>query len=299
MIRPQSILIGCVVVMVVLFGVSAVSSQPPGGPVPTPDVALQATVAVSPTSVAASTPGATKPTPPAPVPSPTSEPVGTERPVPPDTGVDGESLIVERGDSGRTEVALTFDAGEGAGHTAQILDMLNEAGIHGTFGVTGLWVEENPELAKRIVDEGHQLINHTYDHASWTGNSTGLDAIDDEQRRTEVVETDRIIEDTTGYEVSPYFRFPYGDYDSGALVLLAELGYSYTLSWSCDTQGWNGYTPEEIVDLCGPEAELGGPGAILLMHVADDNDFGALPVLIEEYAALGYDFVTCEEIIQP
>jgi peptidoglycan/xylan/chitin deacetylase (PgdA/CDA1 family) len=69
--------------------------------------------------------------------------------------------------------------------------------------------------------------------------------------------------------------------------------------WSCDTQGWNGYTPDEIVVMCGTDADKGGPGAILLMHVVEDNDWNALEPLIEDYLDAGYAFVTTEQLIQP
>lgn len=232
-------------------------------------------------------------------PAPTDEPAPAQRPAAPDTGLDGTSLIVERGASGRLEVAFTFDAGEGAGHTEEILDLLDANGIRGSFGVTGEWAKQNPELTRRIVEDGHMLINHTYDHRSFTGASTGADPLSDEERLAQVEETRRIILEIAGYETAPYFRFPYGDYDPESLDLLARAGYDYTLWWSCDTEGWNGHSPQEIAQNCGPEAEEGGPGAILLMHVVDDNDFAALPVLIERYQEAGYDFVTMEELIQP
>lgn len=307
MIRPQSILVLVVLVAVILWGAQSVSSGTQPGE---SDHAAEGTsIAAASTTVPVnlSTP---RPSPqPSPTPSPTEtpepepaateEPVATGRPPAPDTRLDGTSLIVERGSSDRLEAAFTFDAGEGAGHTADILDLLDEYGVRGTFGITGEWVEDNPELAQRIVDEGHMVINHTYDHQSFTGESTGAEPLTDEERTLQVERTEQIIRDVTGYETAPYFRFPYGAYDQAALDLLADLGYDYTVWWSCDTQGWNGYTGEEIVEECGPDAEKGGPGAIILMHVADDNDFDALPLLLDDYLAEGYDLVTIEEMLQP
>jgi len=234
-----------------------------------------------------------------PPPEPTDEPDPPERPAPPDTGLDGTSLIVERGDSGRLDVAFTFDAGEGAGHTEEILDLLAENGLKGSFSVTGQWVEQNPELTRRIVADGHMLINHTYDHSSFTGVSRDMEPLPEAERLDQIETTRQIILNVARYDTAPYFRFPYGDYDRESLDQLARVGYDYTLWWSCDTEGWNGFSPEEIVTNCGPEADEGGPGAILLMHVTDDNDFAALPVLIERYQEAGYAFVTMEELIQP
>lgn len=313
MIRPQAVLVLVLIVGVVLWGARSVTADLASDPAPRTPSAGTSVAAVSTTEpTGAPDPTATAPdspteepveptpteTPQEPV-EPTDEPVRAGRPAPPETGLDGTSLIVERGSSGRREVAFTFDAGEGAGHTEEILDLLDANGIRGSFGVTGEWVEQNPELTRRIVEDGHMLINHTYDHSSFTGASTGADPLRDDQRLAQIEQTRQIILDVAGYETAPYFRFPYGDYDAASLDLLAEAGYDYTLWWSCDTEGWNGHSPQEIARNCGPEAEEGGPGAILLMHVADANDFAALPVLIEQYEAAGYAFVTMEELIQP
>ncbi len=307
MIRSQTLLVLLLVVAVIMWGSRPVVSEDATGaddatpeatsialnpeptrpPPPTPSPTVEPTIAPSPSPTVE------------PTPVPTEVPAATERPLPPETGQE-QSLIINRGESGRLEVAFTFDAGEGAGYTVEILDLLDAYGIPGTFGVTGQWAEQNPELMRRIVDEGHQILNHTYDHSSFTGASPGTDALTNDARREQVESTERIIADATGgYETSPYFRFPYGDYDAAALDLLGELGFAYTLWWSCDTQGWNGFTPDEIVGKCGSEADEGGPGAILLMHVANENDWNALEPLIGDYLDAGYDFVTTEQLLQP
>jgi peptidoglycan/xylan/chitin deacetylase (PgdA/CDA1 family) len=306
-IRPQSILVLVLLVAVILWGAQSVGSgMQSGEPGHSPADTNIAPSTMTPSTIVPTTRPMREPSPtprptdtPEPEPTATEEPAATERPPAPDTGLDGASLIVERGSSDRLEVAFTFDAGEGAGHTEEILDLLEEYGVRGTFGITGEWVEDNPELAQRIVDEGHMVINHTYDHQSFTGESTGAEPLTDEERTLQVERTEQIIRDVTGYETAPYFRFPYGAYDQAALDLLADLGYDYTVWWSCDTQGWNGKRGEEIVELCGPDAEKGGPGAIILMHVADDNDFDALPLLLDDYLSEGYDLVTIEEMLQP
>jgi peptidoglycan-N-acetylglucosamine deacetylase len=268
-------------------------------PTSAPVLDMQPTEQTSPT-----TPPTPEPTrEPAPVASPASEPstpLASERPPAPPTGVDDTSYIVERGESGRQDVALTFDAGEGAGYTDEILDLLSERGIKASFGVTGQWAEQNPELIRRIVDEGHMLINHTYDHRSWTGASPGTEPLTPDQRQAQLDQTEQIVLDISGYEMKPYFRFPYGDYDTDALVLLKNAGYDYTLWWTCDTLAWMEKTPQEIAEWCSPDdPQRGGPGAVILMHVAQEGDWNALPVLIDTYASAGYDFVTMEELVQP
>jgi peptidoglycan/xylan/chitin deacetylase (PgdA/CDA1 family) len=86
--------------------------------------------------------------------------------------VEGLAQVLVRGASSRNSVALTFDAGSDIGYTGLILDTLAANGIGADFGMTGRWAEGNPEMLQRIVNGGHRLINHTYDHSSFTGRST-------------------------------------------------------------------------------------------------------------------------------
>lgn len=307
MIRSQTLLVILIVVMVLERGSREVA------PAPAPDTPTAAVTSVAmmpePTSTVApaSTIAPTATVPPSPTPSPeptatpepTKEPVATERLVPPDTG-QSSSLVVNRGDSGRLEVAFTLDAGEGPGYTRDILDLFAEYGIVGTFGVTGEWAEANPELMRRIVDEGHQIINHGWDHKSFTGVSPGAEPLSPDERREQIERTEQAIAEVTGgYQTAPFFRFPYGDYDAASLELLAELGFDYTMWWSCDSMAWLGDPPEVIVDRCGVESDNGGPGAILLMHVAEEADWNALEPLILNYLEAGYEFVTVEQLVQP
>lgn len=235
---------------------------------------------------------------------PTIESQLAETPVPEETprpsvpeNTTGSSIIIERGTSGRTEVALTFDAGEGPGYTAEILDFLAANGIHGSFGITGEWAREYPDLVKRMVDEGHMVFNHSDTHQSWTGVSTTGVPLSEDQRVDELLDAAIAIEEAADYDPAPYWRPPYGDYDADGQALLADYGYDYTLYWTCDSLAWSGTTPEEIVAKCGPNTDGGGPGAIILMHVTQEADYLSLEGLVAAYDAEGYDFVTMEEMI--
>lgn len=95
----------------------------------------------------------------------------TTTPRPPTDGA--PATVVRRIATSQPVVVLTFDAGSDAGFTAQILDTLRANNIRADFGITGRWAEQNPALLQRIVREGHGLINHSYDHSSFTGSSTG------------------------------------------------------------------------------------------------------------------------------
>lgn len=263
---------------------------------PTAELAATPTPRPSPTSTPTPTPSPT-PTP-TPLPTPTPEPVATERPAPPPSGDDDHAVVVNWPETGRSEIALTFDAGDGRGHTEAILDALDSYGVVATFGVTGEWATTNPDLLQEIVSRGHQVMNHGYTHASFTGVSIGGEAMTQEQMRTEILDTEQAIwENSGGYEVGPYFRFPYGDYNATSLAILKQLGYDYSIWWGCDSKAWMGHTADDIVQECGYEKI--GPGLIVLLHVDEDPDFAALPQLIEIYQEAGYDLVTVEQLMQP
>lgn len=275
---------------------ATVVSTPMPATTPAP---LRATPEPSPTS----TPRPTATPVPTAKPSPTSEPTETpipeptERPAAPPTGLADQSLIVTQPDTGRQEIAITFDAGNGRGYTTQILDMLEEYGVVATFGVTGEWASANPDLLLDILDRGHQVINHSYSHQSFTGESTGGQPLTRAQVQAEVLDTEQAIWENSRYEVGPYFRFPYGDYSAENLAMLKDLGYDYSIWWGCDSKAWLGNGAADIVQECGVDRLA--PGLIVLLHVDPDADFQALPQLIERYQANGYDLVTVEQLIQP
>lgn len=223
----------------------------------------------------------------------------TGRPPVPATDGSGLSQLIEGHDDGRKEVALTFDAGSDRGYTEQILDLLRDSGIKGTFGMTGAFAEANPDLIQRMAAEGHQLINHTWSHGSMTGANTGEPAWTYEELADELARTEQVVRDITGgYELKPYFRPPYGDYDETSLGYLYELGYPFTVMWSCDTQGWRGWDAAKILEYC---TSVPLEDDIILMHVGASaaGDYEVLPSMIAWYQERGYAFVTVEQMMQP
>lgn len=233
-------------------------------------------------------------------PTRTPRPTATPRPDAPEPDDPAVSQVYNRGTSGRPEIALTFDAGADRGYAEEILDTLDRYGIKASFGISGRWAQENPDLVKRMVKEGHMVVNHTKSHHSFLADSpSDPETITDPDAQTKELDdtATRISKVTKGYDVRPYWRPPYGEYDDAVLANVAADGYTATVMWSCDTLGWNGASVDEIVARCGSDAQ---PGDIILMHVgAASLDAEALPRLIETLQALGYEMVTIEQLLQP
>ncbi len=208
-----------------------------------------------------------------------------------------EARVIRRGDPSSRAVALTFDAGSDTGFALQILDTLRANGVVASFGITGQWAERNPELLRRIVREGHQLINHTYDHASFTGRSARRPGLTEAQRWDELDRTEKIIATLTGASTKPFFRPPYGDYDDSVNSAVYARGYSYNVMWTVDSQGWTGLSADAIVRRCLAQAQ---PGAIYLFHLgATSQDAAALQRIIDGLHQQGFGFLTVDAFVPP
>jgi peptidoglycan/xylan/chitin deacetylase (PgdA/CDA1 family) len=247
------------------------------------------TATITPTSTATSTATSTPTNTPTPLPTDTPTPTVPPRPPGP------RAQVISRGDGSRNVVSLTFDAGSDTGFAAAILDTLADKDVRATFGMTGQWAENNPSLLRRIVNEGHTLINHSYDHFSFTGLSSSRTAITQEARWQELDRTEQIVNDITGATTKPYFRPPFGDYDDSVLYDVAQRGYLYSIMWSDDSDGWRGIPAAQIVETVLRDAS---PGAIIIMHVGSaSQDAAALPAVIDGLRDMGYDFVTIPELL--
>lgn len=217
-------------------------------------------------------------------------------PPPPDSSVPGvdSATQIRAGRTDQRVVALTFDAGSDRGAAGEILDVLADEGVAATFGLTGRWADANPDLVRRIVADGHQVLNHSWDHPSFTGRSTGTGPLSmadrlDQLRRTEAALTG------LGVDPRPWFRPPYGDTDESVDRDLAAAGYRYDVLWTVDSLGWRGIPPDEVTRRVLDGA---GPGAIVLLHVGEaSTDVDALPSIIAGLRDDGYGFATVADAV--
>ena len=228
-------------------------------------------------------------------PAPTAAPRTPAQAAPASAGT-GSARAVFRGPTNRRFIALTFDAGADVGYTALILDTLRAKGVHASFGMTGAWAEAHPDLVRRMAAEGHDFINHTYDHDSFTGVSTGRRALPFEERTRQIERTEAIVTALTGKSMRPYFRPPYGDYDSGVNADLARLGFTQNVLWTIDSTGWRGVPAGTIVDRCLSNA---APGAIIVFHVGSQSlDGPALAPIVDGLRQQGYALGTIRDLIE-
>jgi len=260
-----------------------------GGATPSPSVTPAATPAPAPV--------VTPPLSPSPVVLPTlAESASPQAPLSP-TPFSGVAQVVRRGDASRNAVAFSFDAGADVGYTGQILDTLKANGIRASFGMTGRWAEQSPDMLRRIVNEGHELINHTYGHTSFTGLSTGKPPLTQAERWEELDRTENIVHEIAGATTRPYFRPPYGDYDDSVNADVGARGYAYNVMWTVDSRGWTGITADAITQRC---LDLAEPGAIYIFHVGSASQDGpALQAVIDGLRSRGYEIGPVSDLLAP
>jgi peptidoglycan/xylan/chitin deacetylase (PgdA/CDA1 family) len=165
---------------------------------------------------------------------------------------------VWRGSPDRPEVALTFDDGP-TDDTERILDWLEGSNVRAAFFMVGEQVDRHRRVARRIVDAGHDVGNHSYSHPLYLYHAAS-------RVRRELERTQEIIADVTG--VRPVWsRPPYGVRSPGYFKAARDLGLR-TVQWSVAGYDWKPWPASAIA--AAVERGL-APGAIVLLHDGDSE----------------------------
>ncbi len=183
-------------------------------------------------------------------------------------------------------LAMTFDDGPHPRNTPRLLDMLKERNIKATFFVVGQCAREYPALIRRIVAEGHEIGNHTYDHHSLTSMS-------DTQVRDELRRTDEAVFAASGYRMH-LMRPPYGACNLRLNQMwFQEFNYP-TILWSVDPFDWKKPGSAAVTSRIVSHAHK---GAIILAHDIHEATINAMPATFDQLLAKGYRFLTVSQLM--
>lgn len=187
------------------------------------------------------------------------------------------------GEANQKEIYITFDAGFENGNTERILDALKKHGVKATFFLVGNYFETQPELVKRMAEEGHTIGNHTYSHPD-------MSKIGDIQSfQTELQKNEALYRDILGSEMPKLYRPPQGKFCEENLKMAQQLGYS-TVFWSLAYVDWytdDQPTPEQAFSKLLPRIH---PGAVVLLHSTSSTNAEILDELLTKWEEMGYSF---------
>ncbi|MEK6818524.1 MAG: glycosyltransferase, partial [Nanoarchaeota archaeon] len=209
-------------------------------------------------------------------------------------GTGREQSLQKYGNLEGNKIIFTFDDGPDAHFTPQILDILKRENIKAVFFVIGENLLKNPDIAKRIVDEGHQIGVHTFSHAGESFDLTKNSL----KPRLEIDTTQKIIQDQTGIETR-LFRVPFWGTEEtismNSLILSVNaLSRGYTvLSSTLDSNDWKEVSVSKIVS-DGVDEQ----GNVILFHDGGGNrkkTVDALPYIIKLYKDRNFKFGLVDE----
>jgi peptidoglycan/xylan/chitin deacetylase (PgdA/CDA1 family) len=197
--------------------------------------------------------------------------------------------FVCQGGTERRCVALTFDDGPDPASTPALLDVLRDARVETAFFCVGERVAANPELARRIIREGHLLENHSYAHRNTTNFFT-LARLQSELERTQ-----QVIRDSTG-AVSRWFRPPMGLSNPRVFRAARRLGLK-VVGWTARGLDTREADPARVVARIRRRLR---PGAIILLHdggLPAERVVANVKSLLDTLHSLGYEVVRLDRMV--
>lgn len=204
----------------------------------------------------------------------------------PDVGTANKSVLEQydgicMGNSESKKVYLTFDAGYEAGYMDKILEVLKQNNVKACFFITGHYLNTQPELVKRMIDDGHIVGNHTVNHKC-------LQEIDNNTIKKEVMDLHTAVFKKFGYEMK-YLRPPKGEFSERTIDYTNSLGYKTVMwslaydDWEEKKQGRESYGKSKVLDNIHN-------GAIILLHSTSKDNSNILNDVIKEVRKMGYEF---------
>jgi peptidoglycan-N-acetylmuramic acid deacetylase len=194
------------------------------------------------------------------------------------------------GDTDSKVLYLTFDEGYENGFTPKILDILKENNVKAAFFVTRPYIKQQPDLIKRMVQEGHIVGNHSSTHPSMTTKAGNVESFN-----KEFTDTEKVFTDITGLQMPKYFRPPMGVYSEKTLELTKTLGY-ISIFWSFAHKDWEVNNQPSVQVTHDKVINGSHNGEIILLHAVSKSDTDALDSIIKDLKKDGYVFLTLDEL---
>lgn len=225
--------------------------------------------------------------------------------------IDKQSGVVYHGSRDKKQIALTFDADmtEGMEHAlkigtlknsydSRIIDTLNKTHTKATIFLTGMWIETYPDITKELAKNPlFEFGSHSYSHSSYHGDCYGLKKLPQTLKIEDIGTPQKLIRDYVGVE-NKLFRFPGGCYSSEDVQLVRESGDT-VIDWDVVSGDAFNSNTEEIIHNVLTRTQN---GSIIVMHLngapTAPKTAEALPEIIKELKAKGFEFVKVSELLR-
>lgn len=187
-------------------------------------------------------------------------------------------------DPNKPMIALTYDDGPSKSVTPRILSKLQECGGRATFFMVGVQAEKNLDLPPRMIAQGCEVANHTYDHTLMT-------KVQPEELAGQLIHTNEVVSGSCG--ISPVLMRPCGGATNDAGMMIAGAVAMPAVLWSIDTLDWKTRDAQNTIATVLDQVK---DGDIILMHDIYDATADASEVLIPELVNRGFQLVTVSEL---
>ena len=191
-------------------------------------------------------------------------------------------------DAAEKVIYLTFDAGYENGNIAKILDILEAHNAKATFFVLENLIKRDPDLVKRMFNDGHTVANHTMSHKNMAGQPRAV-------FEAELHGLEALCLELTGREMAKIYRPPEGSFAESDLDILSDMGYK-TAFWSCAYADWdNAKQPSREAALDKLFGRLHN-GEVLLLHPTSATNAAILDEFLTTLEGRGYTFGSLEAL---
>ncbi|MGK5511351.1 polysaccharide deacetylase family protein [Brevibacillus formosus] len=201
-----------------------------------------------------------------------------------------EYEIISQVDTNKKQIALTFDDWGSDKTVTKLLDILAEHDVKATFFLRAKGVENNPNLARAMVESGHDVANHSYSHPVITTLTT-------EELQKDVVKAHQVITEAIQQQPVMLFRPPTGVVDDHTAKVIAATGYKVIALYDVTTLDWD--KKNSAQDIVNGVMSKTKNGSVILLHMLDDiHTIEALPIVLERLKSKGYTFVKMDDMIK-
>lgn len=192
-------------------------------------------------------------------------------------------------DSNKKHIALTFDDWGTDQKITEILNILNNEDVKATFFLRANGVEANPNLARAIVEEGHDVANHTYSHPVIT-------KLNPDELQNEIVKAHQVLTEAIQQQPVMLFRPPTGAVDEQTARIVAATGYKTITLYDVTAYDWD--IKNDSTKIVNSVLQQTKNGSIILLHLQDEiHTSKALPILITELKQRGFTFVKIADVM--